>query len=141
MKNKLVETDFYFPIRLSNYYSGALYYAVQQIGETIVSKKTLVESIDDIPLGIDTDIAKAVLRYKEDTMTIVTKAIDDNQIILDEPVKLLGLNVYDARRYQNYLTSTFFLMLMRNEKEEILNGNFVIKMLDAETICTVYKWN
>ena len=35
----------------------------------------------------------------------------------------------------------YFLMYLRNGKEEILNGNFIIKMLDDKTIEKVYEWD
>ena len=81
------------------------------------------------------------MRYAEETERIVAKALEDNKVIFEEPVELLGLNVYNARRYKQYLTSTYFLMFLRNGKQEMLNGNFIIKMLDDKTIEKVYEWD
>lgn len=41
---------------------------------------------------------------------IVEKVIQRNQVVFEEPVELLGLNFYDARRYKQYLTSTYFVL-------------------------------
>lgn len=138
MKAKLTDCDFYFPIRLSNYYSGALYYAITQTaqGNTAFEANAVM---GDIPYISDFMMRDAVLRYNEETERIVKNTLADNRIVLAEPVELLGLNVYNARRHKEYLTSTYFLMFMRNGKQEIIYGNFVIKMLDDKTIETVYK--
>ena len=143
MTVQLSDCGFYFPIRISNYYSGALFYAVQftEQVKSIFEANATGESIGDISCNSDSAMKEAVLRYAEETERIVAKALASNKVIIEEPVELLGVNVYNARRYKQYLTSTYFLMYLRNGKEEILNGNFIIKMLDDKTIEKVYEWD
>ena len=50
------------------------------------------------------------------------------------------MNVYNARCYDGYLTSTYFLMYRENEENKLLQGDFVIRMKDQKTIDTVYRW-
>ena len=140
---KLSDCGFYFPIRISNYYSGALFYAVQftEQVKSIFEDATTNEVIGNISYSSDSLMKEAALRYFAETERIVTKALESNKVIIEEPVELLGLNVYDARRYNQYLTSTYFLMYSRNGKREILNGNFVIKMLKDTSIEKVYEWD
>lgn len=143
MTEQLSDCDFYFPIRISNYYSGALFYAVQfaEQATSVFEAKARGKDLSDIPCMSDIAMKEAVLRYAEETESIVTKALGDNKVILAEPVELLGLNVYDARRCKQYITSTYFVMFLKNGKQEMLNGNFIIKMLDDKTIEKVYEWN
>ena len=143
MTEHLSDCGFYFPIRISNYYSGALFYAVQLTKQvkSIFEATATDESIGDIACNSDSAMKEAVLRYAEETERIVAKALANNKVIIEEPVELLGVNVYNAKRYKQYLTSTYFLMYSRNGKEEILNGNFIIKMLDDKTIENVYEWD
>lgn len=143
MTVQLSDCGFYFPIRVSNYYSGALFYAVrfaEQV-KSLFEVNATGEGIGDILCKSDLTMKEAVLRYTEETERIVAKALEDNKVVVEEPVKLLGLNVFNARRYKEYLTSTYFLMYLRNGKQEILNGNFILKMLDAKTIEKVYEWD
>ena len=143
MTVQLSDCGFYFPIRISNYYSGALFYAVQftEQVKSVFEANATGESIGDISCNSDFAMKEAVLRYAEETERIVAKALASNKVIIEEPVELLGVNVYNARRYKQYLTSTYFLMYLRNGKEEILNGNFIIKMMDDKTIEKVYEWD
>lgn len=143
MTVQLSDCGFYFPIRISNYYSGALFYAVQFTEQVkfIFEVTATGEGIGDISCKSDSTMKEAVLRYAEETERIIAKALDSNKVIIEEPVELLGLNVYNARRCNQYLTSTYFLMYLRNGKQEILNGNFIIKMLDDKTIERVYEWD
>lgn len=143
MTVQLSDCDFYFPIRISNYYSGALFYAVQfaEQATSVFEAKARGKDFSDIPCKSDIAMKEAVLRYAEETESIVTKALGDNKVILAEPVELLGLNVYNARRCKQYITSTYFVMFLKNGKQEMLNGNFIIKMLDDKTIEKVYEWN
>lgn len=143
MTVQLSDCGFYFPIRISNYYSGALFCAVQftEQVKSVFEANATGESIGDISCNSDSAMKEAVLRYAEETERIVAKALASNKVIIEEPVELLGVNVYNARRYKQYLTSTYFLMYLRNGKEEILNGNFIIKMLDDKTIEKVYEWD
>lgn len=143
MSVQLSDCEFYFPIRVSNYYSGALFYAVrfaEQV-KSLFEVNATGEGIGDILCKTDLTMKEAVLRYTEETERIVAKALEGNKVVVEEPVELLGLNVYNARRYKEYLTSTYFLMYLRNGKQEILNGNFILKMLDAKTIEKVYEWD
>ena len=142
MTVQLSDCGFYFPIRISNYYSGALFYAVQfaKQAKSIFEVNSTDEGICDILCKPDLAMKESVLRYAEETERIVAKALEGNKVIFEEPVELLGLNVYNARRCNQYLTSTYFLMYLRNGKQEILNGNFIIKMLDDKTIEKVYEW-
>lgn len=55
------------------------------------------------------------------------------------PAELLGLNIYDARRVGNALTSRYFLMVRQAGAEKTLYGDFVIQMLDERTIGRVYR--
>ena len=55
------------------------------------------------------------------------------------PAELLGLNIYDARRVGNALTSRYFLMVRQAGAEKTLYGDFVIQMLDERTVGRVYR--
>ena len=46
----------------------------------------------------------------------------------------------DARRYQDWITSTFFLMYRDGTENKTIFGNFVIRMLDEKRIAAVYRW-
>jgi hypothetical protein len=61
-------------------------------------------------------------------------------VVLTGPLELVTVNIYNARCYNGYLTSTYFLMYLENGERKMIQGNFVIRMKDEKTIDTVYRW-
>ena len=72
---------------------------------------------------------------------IELKTIIDRLEFVYKEVLGAELSNWSCLLNKQYLTSTYFLMYSRNGKEEILNGNFIIKMLDDKTIEKVYEWD
>ena len=70
---------------------------------------------------------------------MVRAALDKHAVALEGPAELLGLNIYDAKRVQDMLTSRYFLMVRQEGAEKTLYGDFVIQMTDERTIGRVYR--
>ena len=141
-----------FPIRISCYYSGALlvnalirsgiyaFTAERPVACSIV--KTVCPSDGDFPgkESICRMVSEAIASFERESAQIVRSAREKNELVADGPLELLGVNIYDARFYQRYITSKFFLLYRDGKGENTLSGHFVIEMADKKTIARVYRW-
>lgn len=88
-----------------------------------------------------TSIAEnAVKAFSAETDLIIRTAVEKNQVVLNGPAELKGVNVYNARCRNGFITSTYFLGYNDGTEDKMLFGNFVIKMQDEKTISSVYRW-
>ena len=150
MKNSLSNPQKYMPIRINTYYSGALFInAVINAGIDICNIKniTFAEAVIE-KVSYKNDLCKtneqmntAISKYIKETEEIINGAVTDNDVVINEQLKLKGVNIYDARCLNGYITSRYFVMYEKNGNDNILSGNFVIKMLNESTIEKVYRWN
>ena len=83
----------------------------------------------------------AVDSFNDETAGIIQSALDGGNVVLRGPLELTGVNYYNARCYDGFITTTYFLMYRDGREDKFLQGNFVIKMRDEKTIDTVYVWN
>lgn len=82
----------------------------------------------------------AVEAFRRETDSIIRSALEKNLIVLNGPLELTGVNVYNARCLGGFITSTYFVMFRDGQEDKMLHGNFVIKMQDEKTVAAVYRW-
>ena len=153
MRGVMTQPEALFPIRVSSYYTGALMihalrgaglYSFEPAGRPVIrSVLQDVEPSDGAFTGKNEcleAVSDAIVAYQTESEAIVHSALERNEVVLTGPLELAGLNVYDARSFQEYLTSTYFLMVRDGIEERLLPGCFVIRMRDEKTIDTVYRW-
>ena len=58
--------------------------------------------------------------------------------IITGDYELLGFNVYSAREYEGYLYSQYFVMIRDDGKEQILYGDFVLRLED-DRVKRIYR--
>lgn len=61
-------------------------------------------------------------------------------MVLNGPLELLCVNIYDARFYKGYIISRYFLQYRDETGAKTIYGNFVIRMANETTISRVYLW-
>ncbi len=153
MRRLLTNPEYLFPIRISSYFTGALMiHALRGAGRycfdtaerpaILAELKDVDPSDGDFPGAADVirNAADAVAVFNEETDAIIRAALQKNQVVLNGPLELTGVNVYNARCRNGFITSTYFLMYREDNADKMLFGNFVIKMQDEKTIATVYRW-
>ncbi len=86
------------------------------------------------------DMTEAIKGFNDDSDSIIRSSLERNEIVLNGPVELAGVNIYDARCYKGFITSTYFLMYRTKEESKMLQGNYVIRMQDEKTIAAIYRW-
>ena len=153
MREVMMKPDHLFPIRISCYYTGALMIrALAQAGQYSFETKerpAIMPILQDV-LPSDGSfpdqedyrqrIADTIDAFNEESRSIVETALKKNEIVLNGPYDLLGLNIYNARHYKEYLITTYFLMYLDEGNNKMLPGDFVIRMADEKTILCVYRW-
>ena len=149
MMEEIIDPKQYFPIRIISYSIGALLLEA-------IRKYTAFdfESFTEIPFSIaaikDTSelpnkcyrnekISHCLSDYQEQTKSIIQKALAKNECVLEGKYPLLGVNVYDARYFNHYVTSNYFVSYQDNGKEIILNGDFLILLDNDGSIVKIYQ--
>ena len=140
------------PIRISCYDTGALlFHAMAAAGDdpfTPAARPAILTVQKSVPPSDGAFPGKAaclqaaadtINAYQQTAAAMVRAALDKREAVLEGPAELLGLNIYDARRVGNALTSRYFLMVRQAGAEKTLYGDFVIQMLDERTVGRVYR--
>ena len=153
ISGRILKPEKLLPIRISCYDTGALLiHALRNAGRyefspaerpLLFSVLKEVEASDGRFPGRDALLAAATAAaegFHRETESVIRAALDRNEVLLRGPLELTGVNVYDARYRQGFLSSTYFLACRDGSGEKLLSGNFVIRMRDEKTIDTVYRW-
>ena len=153
MRAVMTRPEYLFPIRISSYYTGALMiHAMRQAGAydfEAAERPVILEALRDVEPSdgsfsgeedIIAKVSEAVHTFEQESEAIIQSALEKNEVVLTGPLELAYVNIYNARCYKGYITSTFFLMARDSTGDKMLQGNFVIRMKDEKAIDTVYKW-
>lgn len=149
MLNEICNTKNYFPIRIVSYSVGALVFELLKKNNIFCfesfSKEPVAISFlkDELEyngqLPYFSEIESIINDYNNVTDKIIQQTLLSNNCVLVGEYELLGVNVYNARYYNNYIVSTYFVMFMNNGCESVLYGDFVIKINSENKINKVYK--
>lgn len=152
MRAVMTKPEYLFPIRISSYYTGApminaLLHAGMYTFEPSARPAGLaalkdIDPSENLLSGSEAclpAVTDAIRAFRQKTGEIIRAALDRNDVVLHGPLELAGLNIYNARSLNGYLTSTYFLMYRDGEENKVIRGNFVIRMKDEKTIDTVYR--
>lgn len=152
MHQALLDPESFFPIRISGYYTGALLInaMIHAGGYDYGPKdrpliKRILEKMDpvsEVNAGAKDDqksVSEAFTSFMAESKRIVETAVEAGEVVLKGPAEIVTVNIYDARCYNGYLTSRFFMMYLENGENKVIRDNYVIKMKDEKTIDTVYR--
>ena len=153
MRKVMLQPEYFFPIRISGYYTGALlinamieandYHYGADNRPVIVNKLFSVDPIDETAGRTEDErqkVSQSIKVFNEESKRIVETTVKNGEVVLTGPYEMVSVNIYDARCYDGYLTSRFFLMYMDNGEKKVIRDNYVIKMSDEKTIDKVYRW-
>ena len=153
MRKVMLSPEYFFPIRISGYYTGALlinamiqakdYHYAPNDRPVIVQRLFSVSLINEV-IGLNGDerekVSLAIETFYQELKRIIETSVKNGEVILIGPYEMVSVNIYDARYYDGFLTSRFFLMYMDKGETKEIRNNCVIKMADEKTIEKVYRW-
>lgn len=153
MRKVMTKPEYLFPIRISSYDTGTL--LVNALVSAGVYSFNPAERPVMIPIlrsahpsdgefpGKESCVrimSDAIASFNQESRLIVESALEKNEVVLNGPLELVSVNIYDARHYKGVITSKYFLMYRKAGEEKTLSGDFVIRMKDEKTISRVYRW-
>jgi len=149
MLDELTAAGNYFPVRIISYSIGAAFLCCikkcSSFRFTRFSDRPLSdEIIDDIPftpveITNDPDMEKHLTAYNAETERIISTALEKGEICLEGKYPLVSLNIWDARWNGKYAVSNYIVVYRDDDRQKVLNGNFVVE-IDADlNILTVYR--
>jgi hypothetical protein len=77
--------------------------------------------------------------YNAKARAIICKAIEKNILVTDTSCNLLGVNVYNAVFYNNYIISRYFVMFDSDNNQQIEYGDFVIETNAYKKATKIYR--
>ena len=136
-----------FPIRIISYNIGALLLIILRNNNIDFNDKfneiTYIEDLlinvnpTNIPLNIS--IKNYIDKFNNESILMVEKAINKNDIVFEGRAKLLGFNVYNARYYNKHIITLFFIMYELNDEVKVEYGNFIVEINDNLDIIKIYR--
>ncbi len=154
MRTVMTKPEYLLPIRISGYYTGALMInALSSAGiypfaaadrPVGISALKAVTPSDGVFTGKDMifrNVSDAVDAFNKKSEEIIRSVLERNEVVLNGPLELVCVNIYDARFYKGYITSRYFLLYRDEAGEKTIYGNYVIKLSDDKTISCVYRWD
>ena len=134
------------PVRIVSYDIGALMLMLLKdnnisFNERFNNECYIISLLKDYEYKIDNYLCmKNIINdYNIESKKIIENTILKNNIIVDDVVDILGVNVYNARYYNHYIISTYFVMYSLNNEQHIEYGDFVIELCDIAKASKIYK--
>ncbi len=85
------------------------------------------------------DVKEQLDAYTAKAKQTIAAALEKNDLVTDTPCDLLGVNVYDAVFYENYIISTYFVMFGSESAPRLEYGDFVIQTPAYKNIAKIYR--
>lgn len=145
---KITDPARYFPIRSVSYDFGAALLECVYLSDAYpyeeFTDKTfshgIIAGADSAYLQVFTSKAAQLIdEYHKESERIIKAALQKNEIVLEGSYPLVTVNIFDARRYDHWLTSRYFVAYKEKRKVSFLYGNFVVEIDDKFVIHKVYR--
>lgn len=137
----------FFPIRIVCYDVGALLLCVLKenglpydTGFTdITFAESLLSTIPEENLVVEQTIGDGIEKYYAAAGRTIASAIAKNDVVWEGLSDILGVNVYNAVYYQNYIISRYFVMYADKGETRVEYGDFVIETNEYKKCNKIYK--
>jgi hypothetical protein len=147
--DKVLDHTQYFPIRIISYSIGALMLrCINKISllnpHTFSNQPFSIQIIEGISsdienVSIEPLIQQTLSEYQKETKNIINNALTKNEVVLSGIYPLVSLNIYNARYFESFATSTHFVAYNDGEEIKVLYGNFVVQLDEESNIIKVYN--
>lgn len=148
LKERLVTKENYFPIRVLCYDIGALLLLVLNDNNIKFNDGFNSEAFS---LSLIKDVNKKEVSYislfKEDinnyysrAKSVIDNALSNGDLVCSGTFDILGVNVYNAIYFDNYIISIYFVMYGESCNPKIEYGNFVIETKEYKKLSKIYRY-
>ena len=148
LKEYLTKKENLLPIRIICYDIGALLLLIltengieynSNFSNTAFSED-LVADAKEYKGQIRLTMEKTINDYYEQAGSIISQAISQNDIVSDHTYDILGVNVYNAVYYNNYIITRYFVMYGNEKSPTIEYGNFIIETNEYKKMSKLYRF-
>ena len=147
IKQRITDAHKLFPVRIVCYDTGALFlYILMQNNIAFDDGFTSTPFAESLLNGVTPHMCQvqystkdALMEFYSNASKTVQTALLKNDVVCDVHCDLLGVNVYNAIYYQNYIISQFFVMFGSQENPQVQMGNFVIQTTDCKKLTKIYR--
>ena len=117
MREHIVNQRHLLSVRIVSYDIGALLLfvlaenavAFEKGFSSVPFSEAILEGIEESPYASDFSMKELIDAHYSKAAAVVHDAIHKNTLVCDAPSDLLGVNIYDAVFYQNYIISRYLL--------------------------------
>lgn len=149
MKRRILNKERFFPIRIVCYDIGALIIKIMRDNDLDIHydfdddfylRNYLQDDDREMNVPIDPELKKQIQAYNDEMQDIIRKNARKDNLLSSGKYKLLGVNIYDARYLDGYISTSYFLAYEDDSGQVIKQGNYLILMEDKQTIKKIYEW-
>ncbi len=147
-KKQIADFDNLIPIRIISYAVGGLLLSILKTHtsvdcEQFSDQPFSVDMLDDVKAyegHIDENpaVKETIDQYHRKTKEMIDLALEKNHCVLEGKYPLVAVNVYNARRMDRYIISTYFVAYKHADKDEILHGDYLVELDDDSNVKRVY---
>ena len=147
-KRHITDANNLIPIRIISYSVGALLLRIIKNNTTILCEhfidhafsQTLLDNIayQEVQVEENPEVKATLDQYHRQTRTMIDAALAKNDCVLEGKYPLIGVNVYDARRLDHYIISTYFVAYKNADNDAILHGDYLVELDKDLDITKVY---
>ncbi len=144
----IVQPKNLIPMRIVSYSIGALLLyvikkhtdiEVDQFGDETFAETMLKHTLyEEIQPKVNKAVEETLDAYHHETRAMIDATLKMNNCVLEGKFPLVGVNVYNARRLDAYLISTYFVAYKKADKDEIKQGDYLIEMDEDGDIKKLY---
>ena len=147
MRERVINPSNLLPIRVICYDIGALMLYVMAENtiafedgfSSLTFSEAIIHDVEGRKCVPEYSMKDLLEHYNAAARAIICKAIEQNILVADTSCNLLGVNVYNAVFYNNYIISRDFVMFGFDSNRQIEYGDFVIETNAYKKAAKIYR--
>ena len=147
MRERVIDPSNLLPIRVICYDIGALMLYVMAENtiafedgfSSLTFSEAIIHDVEGRKCVPEYSMKDLLEHYNAAARAIICKAIEQNILVADTSCNLLGVNVYNAVFYNNYIISRDFVMFGFDSNRQIEYGDFVIETNAYKKAAKIYR--
>ncbi|MBO5716228.1 MAG: hypothetical protein J6S23_07560 [Clostridia bacterium] len=147
LKNRIIEASNLLPVRIISYDIGALLLLIinkngieydDGFNEAPFSED-IIKNIDVSECEFELVMSDKINAYYSNAQKIIEEAKAKNDLVTKDPCELLGVNVYNAVYFNNFIISRYCVMYSDDEGQKVEYGDFLIETHEYMKVSKIYR--